>query len=834
MSKPNQKKKSNVKGKQVKRTKNPPKPQPIQKKQVKPKTTVVQAPYAKIQGGVGHLTINDSGRTTARKYEHPIVNRSSFRDVKDFLDPMDVKKFDKFVQMDPRGYDSVGSVKNVFMDNTLDQIPYIVPTTGEVLSGPIYGVVCEALTRGYIPNAANESYPYFAYIYMTNMLISAANNATPKEMTIPRWLAHLVQALVQTRVKSRAGHVSYKFTVPAIWDDNYIINMGPVLFARAANLGIKSLTPTWPGSYWYVTGAPSPYSEGEGELAAQEIWQFLKSCYEDNDKHTMVSIGQANFMTSDASAFAVNISSPGGGFRNTGAPRVELTLEVPVFRPMFSLLRTQTSNDVVPTRAANFPRSYGGDSVWLGGQLLRRPDPLYQSKTPPIFKFIDFYEIVDVFALYVRYACEAKMLDSETEAVMEAFGGSSSVYYAENVQCPLTRQELAIMLRSVLMSLFADTQPYVQGLFPRVPGSLSAIDFVAFVSGVGTHPVLGASSMLMPLLLKNNLLALTERISFPGFIEGTSVNNMTQYTPVLGAYNGISDLGTLTFEGLKNGTGTVDYEPFVVNPLELPIDMVDGKYSGGYAQINDPSGVNKLILAWNDWSTRMADFFWSTTPFSVDAGNPALWSLGFTNNWTFAPVLEEEKKVKEKVCFVPEHRGIEKEEEPKKTKTFEEIRDTRWTSVGDTPPGSNIYNLRDVIAVTTSTKPFKSAWLYNQYFIKPINPLPNIFTPVVPRQSTDYTRISCLNQEFFSLVTSTGTAGPTISLAENMRTKHMQLAKLCIKSKYAEKGDFQEVMESWEKNGQAGILSSIAAGLIGSIFPDAKPIVESIAGVIPF
>jgi len=826
--------KSKVKGKQVKKVVNRTKPQPTQKKQVKTKATLAQAPYARIQGGVGHLTINGSGQTTVKKYEHPIVSRSNFNEVRDFLDPMDLKKFDKFVQMDPRGYDSVGSVKSVFMDNTLDLIPYVVDTKGEVLAGTIYGVVCEALARGYIPNAASESYPYFAYVYMTNMLVSAANNATPKEMTIPRWLAHLVQALVQTRVKSRAGHVSYKFTVPDTWDDNYVINMGPILYARSANLGVKSINSVWPGSYWRVTGPPATYSQEEGELAAQEIWQFLKSCYED-DKHTMVSIGQANFMTSDASAFAVNISSPGGGFRNTGGPRVELTLEVPAFRPMFSLLRAQTSNDIVPNRAANFPRSYGGDSIWLGGQLLRRPDSLYQSKTPPIFKFIDFYEIVDVFFLYVRYACEAKMLDPDTEAAIEDFG-NANVYFEENVQCPLTRQEVAIMLRSVLMALFADTQPYVQGLFPRVPASLASIEFVSFISGVGTHPVLGASSMLMPLLLKNNLLALTERIFFPGFIEGTSVNNMTQYTPVLGCYNGTNDLGSLTFAGFKNGTGTVNYEPFKVNPAEVAIDMIDGKFAGGYAQINDPDGVNRLIVAWNDWSTRMADYFWSTTPFSIDAGNPALWTLGFTNNWTFSIIGEEkEKELKEKVCYVPEHKSMEKNEEtPEKPKTFEEIRDKRWTSKGDTPPGNNFYSLRDVVALTTSTRPFKSAWEYIQYFIKPVNPLPNTLTPVVPRQSTAYTRISCLNQEFFSLVTSTGNVGTNLPVAENLREKHMKLAKLCIKSKYAEKGDFQELMESWEKNGQAGILSSIAAGLIGSIFPDAKPIVESIAGVIPF
>lgn len=706
------------------------------------------------------------------------------------------KRLEEHLYYDPRA--SLSTQIDLYADNMNSVIPYRVPINASSLAAPILAAVSYAIQRGWALSSNLPSDPYHATIYMINMLIACVKNETPQIMDVPVWLHFLCQAVTERKVKNRGGQLDYSFELIDTFPENFEIPIGLSESFRYI-LGVKNSTAI--NEFFRATDPPVAYTPELGERAAQSMWLYLAAYHANSPMHKLVAINKSCSISHTASPYAVLLPGPGGGFEGTGGWNKRLQLEIPVDHPLFSCFKTATASDDNEdnSRAPNFLRNFTGDGFLLGGMLTYKLLP-YQlkMKNPPNIHFVDFNELLNVLALAMQLAIARRLEDADTR---ENISNDPS-YYAQHVQCPLTLQEVGLILRYTVMAAFDDSQLCGQSLYPRAKvGNLN--EFASFVCGINTAPQSGATVMRIPLLLKENVLALRERVLNAG--RGGSANPLV-WLPVLGQY--VDD--HLDPEVYQNSIGEVEYPVFFFNNLEVPISYIDGKSGQDYAWINDPGALVPLMEQWNNWTVKMANYFWTFDTIGSNMGIDPLFSGCMTRHWV--------NIIPRKVPVVPPRRKSQPPTPPPRPKRFSKPHVQK-----------TFYTTRKALAVSSYVPPFKEAWEgVQQFFVLPTN-------KVGPAQAgdpttfTSYQRIAAFRGETFQIPLGSGESN-FVTLAD----LHFLFATQMVKTKFAEVDMTQKVIEKLGKDGDAGILSSLAASLAGKVVPGLGPIAETIANVLPF
>ena len=706
------------------------------------------------------------------------------------------KRLEEKLYYDPRA--SLSTQIDLYADNINSVIPYRVPIDATSLAAPIFAAVSYAIQRGWPLTSNFPSDPYHATIYMVEMLISCVKNETPQIMDVPVWLHYLCQAVTERKVKSRGGQLDYSFEVvdsfPQEWDI-------PIGLSRAYHyiLGVKG--PTVINEVFRGTVAPVPYTNELGERAAQSMWLYLAAYHANSPMHKLVAINDPNNISRTASPYAVLLPGPGGGFEGTGGWNKRLQLEVPVDYPLFSCFKTATSTDDNEdnSRAPVFLRNFTGDGFLLGGMLTYKLLP-YQLKikNPPNIHFVDFNELLDVLALSMQLAIARRLEDSDTRENL----ANDPNYYVDNVQCPLTLQEVGLILRYTVMAAFDDSQLCGQSLYPRTRiGNLN--EFASFVCGINTAPQSGATNMRIPLLLKENILALRERVINAG--RSGSANPLV-WMPILGQY--VDD--RLEPKSYCNSIDETVYPVFYHNPQEVPIDYIDGASGNDFVWINDPGALVPIIEQWNNWTVKMANYYWTMDTIGSNMGIDPLFSGCMTRHW-----IDIQPREVKPVALRRKSQPAAAKAPPKR---FARLRQA-----------DGIYASRKALAVSSFVAPFKEAWEgVQQFFVLPINKV-GPPQPGDPTTFTSYQRIAAFRGETFQIPLGSG-EGNFVTLAD----LHFLMATQMVKTKFAEVDMTQRVIETLAEKGDAGILSSLVASLAGKVVPGLGPIAETIANVIPF
>jgi len=697
---------------------------------------------------------------------------------------------------DPRA--SLSTQIDLYADNMNSVIPYRVPIDATSLAAPILAAVSYAIQRGWALSSNLPSDPYHATIYMVEMLIACVKNETPQIMDVPVWLHYLCQSVTERKVKSRGGQLDYSFELIESFAQDYEIPIGLSESYRYI-LGVKGTTIV--NEVFRATAPPVAYTNELGERAAQSMWLYLAAYHADSPMHKLIAINKTNKVSRTASPYAVLLPGPGGGFEGTGGWNKRLQLEVPVDFPLFSCFKTATLTDDNEdnSRAPLFLRNFTGDGFLLGGMLTYKLMP-YQLKlkNPPNIHFVDFNELLDVLALSVQLAIARRLEDSDTRENL----ANDPNYYVDNIQCPLTLQEVGMILRYTVMAAFDDSQLCGQSLYPRARiGNLN--EFASFVCGINTAPQSGATNMRIPLLLKENVLALRERVINAG---RSGAANPLVWMPILGQYEN----DRLEPESYCNTIDETEYPAFFFNQQEVPVSYIDGSSGKEFVWINDPGALIPIIEQWNNWTVKMANYYWTMDTIGSDMGIDPLFSGCMTRHWLnieprTAPPVPTRRKSQPKLPPVPKKR-------------FERLRQQ-----------DGIYGSRKALAVSCYVPPFKSAWEgVQQFFVLPINKI-GPAQPGDPTTFTSYQRIAAFRGETYQIPLGSG-EGNFVTLAD----LHFLMATQMVKTKFAEVDMTQKVIEKLGENGDAGILSSIVASLAGKIIPGVGPVAEAIANVVPF
>jgi len=253
-----------------------------------------------------------------------------------------------------------------------------------------------------------------------------------------------------------------------------------------------------------------------------------------------------------------------------------------------------------------------------------------------------------------------------------------------------------------------------------------------------------------------------------------------------------------TYVRRKNSKGASTMER---TTIEQPINLVDGSSgSSGYLFINNSTRLERLRTIWNDWVIQFTPFSSPLTVVSRDLGVNIACSAGMNRSWL--PLTVDAKKLEA---------------------DFVDMRTKKFVHVGTSP-----YATRQAEEITSHgpllsgpTESILSQWILPQYQIQVLDP--SAETASAP------TRIQGLLGEPYSLSqTVDGETGVTLE------SLHDSYASKMAKGRDSEQSDWDAFFAEQTKLGHAGILSGLAAGLIGQFFgSQAGDIANSVASIIP-
>jgi hypothetical protein len=413
-------------------------------------------------------------------------------------------------------------------------------------------------------------------------------------------------------------------------------------------------------------------------------------------------------------------------------------------------------------------------------------------------------------------------------------------------QCPITFQELMIILRANVMGAFEDTQFAVQGLFPRT-ADLTENEFVALVAGMGTAYIPGTANMSLPIVMRENLLDLTMR-SLPGGAgparpDVENWKNPTEFIPVVGVYE--TDRVSLVASDYRVRVSQLQPDPieysyensFYSFPLELNIDMVDGKQGTAYIAINNPKGLAIITERWNAWVAKMSNNMCPVGNLSSDKGADVFYSLGMTRHHSTEAVVPDNQPP----LTAEEIRQLRRGQRPRSGK-LQAVAPSEgtlddWQGIGPENDGRykieqkawglSPYATRKVQAVSSYTPFVESAWqMLMSFWILPVNRVsPN--SPG-PGDYSGLTRMAAATSEMNIVFQSQTAQGEVGGITSSFVELHQLYIDTMTKSRYADKNAVIRVLEDLSTAGQGGILTALGTALAGVFAPPLVPIVSSI------
>jgi len=478
--------------------------------------------------------------------------------------------------------------------------------------------------------------------------------------------------------------------------------------------------------------------------------------------------------------------------------------EVPNFRPILGLFGAapDPGGSQSTNRYYRWCQVISGDPMFLGVAMpsLLTGGELFAKRNPKLH-CVDLLEFGDVLARWVTKIVQSFANDQSKK--------QPNATFVANAQCPLTLQELLLLLRAVMMAAFKETQPAVQGLLPVNPASGTDNQFVALVASTATCALVSPDFHLPTPFIENVRALVGRKVIHKG-------NDITWYMPVLGQY--FSDTLSsadydFTYEGSDSTTTQSVFPtgPFFKRKLRdskggttsallvaPAISLIDGSYTSGIVQINDPAQLKVYAAMWNTWlqNSGVAAFSLQTGTFGTEKGITALTSVCATRHWVSSVPLPQEKG-----------------------EVDIRLEEVKFKNLVSTP-----YATRYAVVDTFQGKIFAPLW--EQVLGTWILPQIQAEDASVD-QDSKIQRWQYAMGEPYSVPLSSGSNGVTLSSLHDTYASKMTKANLSAPS------DWNEFFSEQAKAGRGGILSSLVGGFIKSVIPGAAGLVDTVASVLP-
>jgi len=602
------------------------------------------------------------------------------------------------------------------------------------------------------------------------------------------------------------------------YEPNTNITIGYATYPFKFNVATVPSSPALVNGFPVTSNVGYPgYTSALGATAFAELCTFMSNSSADLMGQLCKNVSIDTTKTSldnNVSVFAQTSAAQGGGFCGTGQGGIQtkVELEVPIHTPLLALF-----NGDVNTSPSNLARNYNrmhrvaGDPIFLGSLMCSRLNELdWGMKNAPILKPVDFNALGDVLAQWVVSITNAFFQDQSSLGVQLTSGQIAAV------QCPLTLQEVLLLLRNVVMQAFKASQCGVQGIFPFVPSSNTDNQFVAFTASSSTC-FISPVGMQLPVPFIENIRALVARHVV---MEGGRISQM--WEPVLGmlaldslvsadyvaSYIGPDSTVTPSVfaSGILYKMKRIEKGKLVETGLvETKINLIDGSNTAGLVAINDANQLTNLAQMWNDWlrTSNLSSFSVAIDVLGTEKGITAVGSLSMTR------------------FYVNSDGGLQKDVDTSQPVVVDvRTENPRYKKVYSNTLYANRFAVADSSYGTILAPPYEqiqSIWIL---------PYSEIEVTGALESSMDLVRAQAIWSEPKLEPLTTGNDG--ISLAQ----MHSNYASHMTKAKLSEQDTWMTIFKQCEEGGRGGILSSIIEAVGGIFGGPASEIARGIAGVI--
>jgi len=424
-------------------------------------------------------------------------------------------------------------------------------------------------------------------------------------------------------------------------------------------------------------------------------------------------------------------------------------------------------------------------------------------RKPPRLHPVDLLEFGDVLAIWVQQFVTIFLNNSQT--AVTATEASAT--------CPITLQEMMLLLRNEIMVQWGRSQAAVQAILPRSVANANDNEFTPCLSTSSTCPLV-SSGMKLPLMLIENVKSLMCRYAV------TKKGKPVFFCPILGKYKQdalvSSDYQVVIPSQAPNPPNT-PFNVFTATPamrrrrrdskgrevlevlVEPIIDLVDGNSPAGYVFINDPKRLGTLASLWNDWISKFSTYTMTQATMSRDFGVNICSSVGLTKHWVVQSTPDVERN-------------------------HLDVFDSRVS--GKREFVNTAYATRGIVGITGHDKLIDAVFTKIQkVWVLPVN---HSITGSSSSDQSGFTRQSLILGEGFSVATTTEFEGISLS------TQHVSYASLMVKQAQGPPNEIEAFFTEMAAKGTGGILSGLVSGFIGKAFgTTAGSIASSIADILP-
>jgi len=481
--------------------------------------------------------------------------------------------------------------------------------------GVAVGIVSRLVDIGYgvglIVGDPQSSLAYWLTQFLVDQMLLAARGLKLSVERVPYGILCLFDALRPTTMYYKTASISYT------WTD---ISTGPIAVGNIINYGPLQMNlgtigpPTGSTQGYSSIVPPTAYTLDSGVSAWNHMLELLGTDTTGTQVLKLMDASQDTIFKKDASAFATIYSQISSG--SIAAYTSQLFLPNKIRYPVFSQFVSYNDDTLVSSESHIF----AGSPRWLGGRLLTLSEIKYaKNKARPIYQPVDFNDLYDILANIMGRAAELA-----TESNVSAFTVPT---------CPLTSQQVALMLRGLVASFSNKAMPSDLALtddnfmplqFPYACANVSAI----------------AKTCSLPFYFVENLRSLC---TVSANLQGPkAVDQQLIFMPVFGVYGEPRTDYNYTYSGINN------VNVYLYANSTVTVDMVSLlTNTSDYAAITGVQLAN-AISVWNAWITQFSAVCPLAT-FSTTTNNPALYSLLYQRGFAFNLVINsniEDKLVK--------------------------------------------------------------------------------------------------------------------------------------------------------------------------------------------
>jgi len=569
-----------------------------------------------------------------------------------------------------------------------NQLSVVAQTDMGTLYAAAVGLAVQLVKRGastVLQAASSIVNPWLAGQAWQQMLVNAQSGQYPEAINLPGWMWSLLQALVPKNVNWKTGKLNASWVAEAVPVYNTgVVTMTQNGYSYSTVFGYQSIA-TVNGYTTLIPHAPL-VTQADGVLALQKLLvifpQDLKM------QKLVLQPEPLPFIADDVSAMAMCFPEIGSsGLCDTGGLAVTAYSEKKINIPLvahFAPYQGDTNN----FRGTWEYRKTGASPTYMMGrawELGRKSE--WTNKLSPFIKFYNFDEYWIQLNLILAGALTQ---------------GSNYDTPAAQGPCPLTAQQVQILLRQELLGTFSNDLA-----FDLRCDDVPFLPIIPFQVGNNGCPTAN-SGMRLPRFFVEAVRSVKRHVS--ELPNGTIVD----YVPVLGRPNPqyIAQLGGFTY-----GPAESLIPIFTVNPSEVPIDLIDL-----HAVIDSTSMwivaggteyANELTL-WNQWIEGLQANLTGLCTIGDEGGIAAL----YTNIWStqqlyVAPTQPSAVTNQTKVLL--------KQTSKKHVQQYG-IVTTKVGVMAPTPDiNSTVYQTNIFIVRDSSVNPIYTAtWKYQSAIVKPV------------------------------------------------------------------------------------------------------------------